>query len=146
MKSAMKKMIAVLLAMAMCLSGSNYVLAGNTSGSGLTSGGSSGTIRVNYRFMCNANYTNTADAAVIDMTVASGNVLWMGYEEVRSTKKTGNVYLTSVSGLTSTAVNSKTWVLGSGNAGTMSSSNVKHIYAYSSAFGRIDKYDLAANY
>lgn len=72
---------------------------------------------------------------VISLSASVGNLIPMNYKEVTSTTKAGELLSSSTSGSTNGAANSKTWIIGTGNAGTMHSSQVKNVIAGSAEFG-----------
>lgn len=147
MKSKRVKMMAVALAVVLGISSNSLIgSAATVSQSGYTSGGSAGKTYAALDFSCNANYNTSVDACLIDLSVTTGNIIGMSYENVTSTSKAGQTVISSASGATSSSVNSKTWVIGTGSAGTMYSSQVKKVVASSSEFGTKTFTDVFTTY
>ena len=126
--------MAMILVAVLCVS-SNSALAASVSGEQYTAGGTGGQTLITATLSCYANYNTTVDACVLNVKAASLNTIPMSYTNLKSTSKSGTTVVTSASGYMSSAVNSKTWTIATGNAGTVQSSEVEMVTASSTVYG-----------
>lgn len=147
-KKKVKKAVAAVLAVVLCVSGSGSALAASTSGLGVTEGGSAGKTTIYYTFNCKAYYTSTIDACLISMNSASGNLVEFIYGPMTTTRIGGLSVPTSTADTSSgTGMTYKNWTVATGYAGQNYASSVPYLKGGSTGtFGYTIMYDVAALY